>query len=42
MRSEKQRAFLHANHPKLAREFEAKTRKGAKLPERVKPKKRSR
>lgn len=37
MKSQAQRAYLHANHPKLAREFEAKTPKNANLPERVTP-----
>ena len=36
MRSQKQRAYLHMKHPKLAREFEAKTPAGKKLPKKVK------
>lgn len=32
MRSEKQRKFLWANHPALAKAFEAVTPPGAKLP----------
>jgi len=35
MKSKAQRAYLHANNPKLAKEFEKKTKKGAKLPKRV-------
>lgn len=35
MKSKAQRAFLHANKPGLAKEFESKTKKGAKLPEKV-------
>ena len=34
MLSEDQRRFLHAKHPKIAREFEAKTPKGARLPKK--------
>lgn len=41
MKSEKQRAYLWANHPKIAKEFEEHTPKGAKLPKRVKKKKTS-
>ena len=33
-KSEAQRKFLFAKHPSVAREFAAKTPKGAKLPER--------
>ncbi len=33
--SKKQRAYLYANAPKVAREFQAHTPKGAKLPDRV-------
>jgi hypothetical protein len=33
MQSEAQRGYLWANNPKVAREFEAKTPKGADLPE---------
>lgn len=39
MKSQKQRAYLHANKPKLAKKFESKTPKGKKLPKRVKRKK---
>lgn len=35
MKSEAQRAYLHANKPEIAKEFESKTPKGAKLPKRV-------
>jgi len=38
MRSQRQRAFLWANHPEIAQRFEDETPKGAKLPERVSPK----
>jgi len=41
MKSQKQRAFLWANKPEIAREFESKTPKGKKLPKRVKKKKKS-
>ena len=38
--SQKQRAFLHANHPEIAARGEAETPKDADLPERAaKPKK---
>ena len=39
MKSMAQRAYLWKNEPKIAKEFEAATPKGAKLPEHVKPKK---
>lgn len=39
MKSRKQRAYLWANEPEVAKEFEKKTPKGAKLPVRVKRKK---
>lgn len=39
MKSKKQRAFLHATNPELAKEFEKKTPKGKKLPNKVKKKK---
>lgn len=39
MKSQAQRAYLWAKHPKVAREFENKTPKGVKLPKKVKPKK---
>jgi hypothetical protein len=32
--SKAQRAYLHANKPALAKEFEAKTPKGKKLPQK--------
>lgn len=34
--SKAQRGFMYANHPKLAKEFEAATPKGKKLPEHKK------
>ena len=40
MKSQAQRAYLWANNPKLAKEFEAHTPKGKKLPKRVKPRKK--
>ena len=40
MKSQAQRAYLWANNPKVAREFEAHTPKGKKLPKRIKPKKK--
>ena len=36
--SQAQRGFMYAKHPKLAKEFEAATPRGAKLPEHVKKK----
>jgi hypothetical protein len=39
-KSQAQRRALYAKDPKLAKEFEAKTPKGEKLPERVSKKKR--
>ena len=39
-KSQAQRKFLFANKPKIAREFARKTRKGKKLPKRVKRKKK--
>ena len=39
-KSQAQRRALYAKDPKLAREFERKTPKGKKLPERVKPKRK--
>jgi hypothetical protein len=36
MKSKAQRAYLWATNPKVAREFESKTRKGTKLPKHVK------
>lgn len=41
MKSQAQRAYLHAKHPKIAKEFESKTPKGKKLPKKVKQKKKS-
>lgn len=38
-KSKKQRAFLFANEPEIAKEFAAHTPKGSKLPEKVKDKK---
>lgn len=35
-KSQKQRAFMYSQHPDLAKEFEAATPKGKKLPMRVK------
>lgn len=40
--SQAQRRFMHARHPKLAKEFEAATPKGRRLPERKKGKHYSR
>jgi hypothetical protein len=40
IRSQAQRAFLHAKLPAVAEEFEAATPKGAKLPKHVKKRKR--
>lgn len=37
-KSEAQRRFMYATHPKLAAEFEAATPKGKQLPEHVKSK----
>ncbi len=39
MKSKAQRKWMHANKPAMAEEFESKTKKGVKLPERVKKKK---
>jgi hypothetical protein len=39
-KSEAQRRFLYANNPELAKEFQEKTPKGKKLPEKVKKKKK--
>lgn len=36
MKSQRQRRWMHANEPEMAKRFEAKTPKNAKLPERVK------
>lgn len=35
MKSQAQRAFLHAKKPGLAKVFESKTAEGAKLPKKV-------
>ena len=35
-KSEAQRGYLFANHPEVAKEFQAATPKGAKLPKHVK------
>ena len=35
MKSQAQRAYLHATHPRLAKEFEMKTPRGKKLPPRM-------
>jgi len=40
--SQAQRRYMWAKHPRLAREFEDKTPKGKKLPERVSKKKKRR
>lgn len=37
-KSQAQRAMMYAKMPKLAKEFESKTPKGAKLPKKVKKK----
>lgn len=37
MKSKAQRAYLHANEPTLAAEFERATPKGKKLPDRLHP-----
>lgn len=37
-KSKAQRRFMYAKHPKMAAEWEAKTAKGKKLPEKVKKK----
>lgn len=39
-KSKKQRAWMHANKPKMAAEWEDKTPKGKKLPVRVKKRKK--
>jgi hypothetical protein len=38
MRSKAQRAYLHANKPKVAKKFERETPKGKKLPKKAKAK----
>lgn len=39
MKSKKQRAWMHANKPEMAKRWEKETPKGKKLPTRVKKKK---
>jgi len=39
-KSQQQRKFMYAKKPKLAKEFESKTKKGAKLPKKVTKKKK--
>lgn len=39
-RSARQRAYLYANHPEIAKEFEAETPAHVKLPERLPAKKK--
>lgn len=39
--SQAQRGYMYSQHPKLAKEFEAATPKGKKLPYHVKKQKRS-
>lgn len=39
-KSKKQRAYLYANKPEVAKEFQAHTPKNAKLPTKVKSKKK--
>ena len=38
MKSKAQRRYLHAKHPEIAKEFESKTPKGKKLPNKAKKK----
>lgn len=40
MRSQAQRAYLHVHHPRIAARFERETKKGSKLPKRVRRGKR--
>lgn len=40
-KSKAQRDYLYAKHPEIAKEFQAHTPKGKKLPEHVKKKKKS-
>ena len=40
-KSESQRRFMYAKKPKLAKEFEGKTQKGKKLPERIAKRRKS-
>lgn len=39
-KSQAQRGYMYIHHPELAKEFEAATPKGKKLPKHVKSKKR--
>ena len=39
-KSDAQRRYMYAVHPKIAKEFQEKTPKGKKLPEHVKKKKK--
>lgn len=39
-KSQAQRAYMYSQHPELAKEFEAHTPKGKKLPKHSKPKKK--
>lgn len=39
-RSQAQRAYLYSQNPEIAKEFAKHTPKGAKLPMKVKPKKK--
>jgi len=41
MKSQAQRRFLHSQKPEIAKEFEKKTPKGKKLPQKVAKKKNS-
>lgn len=41
-KSQAQRAYLYANNPKVAKQWEQDTPKGKKLPKKVKPKGKSR
>ena len=40
-KSKKQRKYLHATKPKMAKKWEKKTPKGAKLPTKVKKRKKN-
>ena len=40
--SEKQRGFMHAKHPDIAKRWDKETPKGKKLPDHVKPKPKQR
>ena len=39
-KSQKQRAWMYKNKPKMAKKWEKETPKGGKLPTKVKPKKK--